>query len=174
MPTSIIISIIIVINIILSSEDFLNYYFCFLYYLKVMKINVVTTQPGNNTLFLAGWQSSCWKVQVFSAISEKHWDIRHEMGLLPHGHQSLELCDSDHSNYMISERVRAQLLHERFCLKHMNSQSSQVTGPDSLSSILAWRIPWTEEAGRLSSTRLHRVGHDWRDFARTHYLHHNF
>lgn len=51
MPTTIVISIIIVINIILSSEDFLNYYFCLLYYLKVMKINMVTTQPGNNTLF---------------------------------------------------------------------------------------------------------------------------
>ena len=26
------------------------------------------------------------------------------------------------------------------------------------SSILAWRIPWTEELGRLQSTRLQRVG----------------
>ena len=29
------------------------------------------------------------------------------------------------------------------------------------SSILAWRIPWTEEAGRLQSMGLQRVGHDW-------------
>ena len=28
------------------------------------------------------------------------------------------------------------------------------------SSILAWRIPWTEEPGVLQSTRLQRVGHD--------------
>ena len=28
------------------------------------------------------------------------------------------------------------------------------------SSILAWKIPWTEEAGRLQSTGLQRVGHD--------------
>ena len=28
------------------------------------------------------------------------------------------------------------------------------------SSILAWRIPWTEEPGRLQSTGSHRVGHD--------------
>ena len=29
------------------------------------------------------------------------------------------------------------------------------------SSILAWEIPWTEEAGGLQSTRLqNRVGHD--------------
>ena len=29
------------------------------------------------------------------------------------------------------------------------------------SSILAWRIPWTEESGRLQSTGSQRVGHDW-------------
>ena len=28
------------------------------------------------------------------------------------------------------------------------------------SSILAWRIPWTEEPGGLQSTALKRVGHD--------------
>ena len=27
-------------------------------------------------------------------------------------------------------------------------------------SILAWKIPWTEELGRLQSTGLQRVGHD--------------
>ena len=29
------------------------------------------------------------------------------------------------------------------------------------SSILSWKIPWTEEPGRLLSTGLKRVGHDW-------------
>ena len=29
------------------------------------------------------------------------------------------------------------------------------------SSILAWRIPWTEEPGRLQSMGLRTVGHDW-------------
>ena len=29
------------------------------------------------------------------------------------------------------------------------------------SSILAWRIPWTEEPGRLQSMGLQRVEHDW-------------
>ena len=28
------------------------------------------------------------------------------------------------------------------------------------SSILAWKIPWTEESGGLQSTGLQRVGHD--------------
>ena len=29
------------------------------------------------------------------------------------------------------------------------------------SSVLAWRIPWTEELGRLPSMGSQRVGHDW-------------
>ena len=33
------------------------------------------------------------------------------------------------------------------------------------SSILAWRIPETEEPGGLWSMGLHRVGHDWSDLA---------
>ena len=28
------------------------------------------------------------------------------------------------------------------------------------SSILAWRVPWTEEPGGLQSTGSHRVGHN--------------
>ena len=34
------------------------------------------------------------------------------------------------------------------------------------SSILAWRIPWTEVPGGLQSMGLQRVGHDWSNLAR--------
>ena len=33
------------------------------------------------------------------------------------------------------------------------------------SSILAWRIPWTEKPGRLWSVGSQRVGHNWSDCA---------
>ena len=33
-------------------------------------------------------------------------------------------------------------------------------GLSTYSSILAWRIPWTEEPGRLQSMGSHRAGHD--------------
>ena len=36
------------------------------------------------------------------------------------------------------------------------------------SSILAWRISWTEEPGRPQSMGSHRVGHDGSDLACTH------
>ena len=35
------------------------------------------------------------------------------------------------------------------------------------SSIFPWRIPWTEEPGRLQSIGLPRVGHNWSDLACT-------
>ena len=33
------------------------------------------------------------------------------------------------------------------------------------SSIVAWRIPWTKQPGRLQSIELQRVGHNWSDLA---------
>ena len=39
------------------------------------------------------------------------------------------------------------------------------------SSTLAWRIPWTEEAGGLQSMGSLLVGHDWSDFTFTFHFH---
>ena len=33
------------------------------------------------------------------------------------------------------------------------------------SSVLAWKMPWTEEPDGLPSMGSHRVGHDWSDLA---------
>ena len=38
-------------------------------------------------------------------------------------------------------------------------------GMATYSSILAWKIPWTEEPDWLWSTGSQRVGHDWSDWA---------
>ena len=40
-------------------------------------------------------------------------------------------------------------------------------GMATLSSFLAWRIPWTEEPGRVQPRGSQRVIHDWRDLAHT-------
>ena len=39
------------------------------------------------------------------------------------------------------------------------------------SSVLAWRIPGTQEPGGLLSMGLHRVGHDWSDLAAAAHTH---
>ena len=43
-------------------------------------------------------------------------------------------------------------------------EDSLEKGMATHSSILAGRIPWTEEPGRLQSTGSQRVGHDWATF----------
>ena len=50
------------------------------------------------------------------------------------------------------QEVKVQSLGQEDCLEK---------GMATHSSILAWRIPWTEEPGRLQSIRRQRVGHDW-------------
>ena len=39
------------------------------------------------------------------------------------------------------------------------------------SNILAWKIPWAEEPGRLQSMGSLRVGHNWSDFTFTFHFH---
>ena len=47
-------------------------------------------------------------------------------------------------------------------------EDSLEKGTATHSSILAWRISWTEGPGRLQSMGLQRIGHDWETFI--HYL----
>ena len=60
-------------------------------------------------------------------------------------------CDSDGKESAMQETWLRSLGQEDPLEKEMAIHSS----------ILAWRIPWTEEPGRLQSTGLQRVGHDW-------------
>ena len=41
------------------------------------------------------------------------------------------------------------------------AQEDPLEGMATHSSILAWKIPWTEEPGRLQSMESQRVGHDF-------------
>ena len=53
-------------------------------------------------------------------------------------------------------------------VRSLNQEDPLERGMATHSSILAWRIPWAEESGRLWSIGLQRVGHDWRYLACTH------
>ena len=58
-------------------------------------------------------------------------------------------------------KSRTQLSDFTFTF-HFNALEKEMAAH---SSVLAWRIPWTEKAGGLQSMGLHRVGHDWSDLA---------
>ena len=45
-------------------------------------------------------------------------------------------------------------------VRSLSQEDPLEEGKATYSSILAWRIPWTEEPGRLQSIGSHTVGHD--------------
>ena len=45
-------------------------------------------------------------------------------------------------------------------VQSLGLEDSLAKGKATYSSMLAWKIPWTEEAGRLQSMGLQIVGHD--------------
>ena len=45
-------------------------------------------------------------------------------------------------------------------VRSLGREDPRERGMSTHSSILAWRIPWIEEAGRLQSMELQRIGHD--------------
>ena len=45
--------------------------------------------------------------------------------------------------------------------RFLGQENSLEKGMTTHSSILAWRIPWTEEPGRLLSMGSQRIGHNW-------------
>ena len=53
-------------------------------------------------------------------------------------------------------------------LRSLGREDPLEEGMATHSSILAWRIPWTEEPGGLQSMGSQRVGHDLNDLACTH------
>ena len=46
------------------------------------------------------------------------------------------------------------------CVRSLVGEDTLEEGMAAHSSILVWRIPWTEEPGRLQSMGSQRVGHD--------------
>ena len=46
------------------------------------------------------------------------------------------------------------------CVQPLSREDPLETGMANHSSIPAWRIPWTEESGRLQSIGSQRVGHN--------------
>ena len=77
----------------------------------------------------------------------------------------LEILSFISSGQFIGASLVAQLVKNQPAMQEIQVQS--LGGEDPLekemvthSSILVWKIPWTEEPGRLQSMRLQRVGNN--------------
>ena len=53
---------------------------------------------------------------------------------------------------------REEFNSDKHFIYYCRQESEKAIAPHS--STLAWKIPWTEEPGRLQSMGSHRVGHD--------------
>ena len=53
-----------------------------------------------------------------------------------------------------------QCRRQEMCVQFLSWEDPLEEGVATHSSILAWRIPWTEEPGGLPSIALQKVGHD--------------
>ena len=58
------------------------------------------------------------------------------------------------------QRVRNLPTVQEIWVQSLGGEYSLEKGMATHSSILAWRIPWTEELGRLQSMGSQRVGHE--------------
>ena len=63
-------------------------------------------------------------------------------------------------NYLVAQSVKNLPAMKETCVRSLGQQDPLKEGTATHSSILAWKIPRTEESGRLQSMELQRVGHD--------------
>ena len=57
-------------------------------------------------------------------------------------------------------RQQSPSLIQKTCVRSQGQEDPLEKGMATHSHILAWRIPWIEEPGKLQSTGSHRVKHD--------------
>ena len=62
--------------------------------------------------------------------------------------------------YVVAQRVKRLPTMQETQVQSLGREDPLEKGMATHSSTLAWKIPWTEEAGRLQSMGSQRVGHD--------------
>ena len=65
---------------------------------------------------------------------------------------------------LVAQMVKKLPAMQETQVQSLDQEDPLEKGMATHSSILAWRISWTEEAGRLQSMGSQRVGHDWITF----------
>ena len=75
-------------------------------------------------------------------------------------HEAIQLSQAS----MVAQLVKTLPAMRKTWVRSLGWEDPLDKGTTTHSSILAWRIPWTEEPGRLQSLGLQRVRHDWATF----------
>ena len=61
---------------------------------------------------------------------------------------------------LVNRQVKNLLAMGEAWVRYLGWEDPLEKGKATHSSILAWRVPWTEEPGRLQSMELQRAGHN--------------
>ena len=61
---------------------------------------------------------------------------------------------------LVAQMVKNPLAMQETQVRSLGWEDPVEKGMATCSSLLAWRIPWTEEPGKLQSIGSQRVGHD--------------
>ena len=61
---------------------------------------------------------------------------------------------------LVAQRLKRLPLMRETWVRSLDQEDPLEKEMATYSSILAWKIPWTEEPGKLQSMGLQRVGHD--------------
>ena len=66
-----------------------------------------------------------------------------------------------HTPLVVAQMVKnPPAVQEKTQVRSLGQEDPLEKGMETHSSILAWRIPWTEKPGRLQSMGSQRIGHD--------------
>ena len=117
-----------------------------------------------------------WKIMEWPPRMEQEWAVETASTLASDCWMTLLLPQS-HDSHLLTELFwahcpkgqKTQIISERFILSNSHKKKKKslkfsLWGPWvwlPTPEILAWRIPWTEESGRLQFMGSQRVGHNW-------------
>ena len=73
---------------------------------------------------------------------------------------------------LVAQMVKYPPATQETCVWPLGWEDPLEKGMTTHSGILVWRIPWTEEPGRLQSVVLQRAGRDGRDLVYVHVEYH--
>ena len=68
-----------------------------------------------------------------------------------------------HRTSLVSQKAKNLPRMQDICFQFLGKEDPLEKGRATHSSILAWRIPWTEEPGRLQFMGSQRIRHDWKN-----------
>ena len=108
-----------------------------------------------------------WKINPCSMVWADFFSKHFPSGIKNNQKEQFELL-SQNIFCQVVNILSWWLWWERVCLQFRRPRFNPWVGEHPLekgmathSSILAWRIPWTEEPGRLQSMGSQRIGHNW-------------